>query len=318
MIYKELDPFQGRDKFEVAGRKAEEQMAFYLRRFFAKSDDVDVLNYLRIELGGEVAQMDHLVLHPYGLLIVESKSVSGSVQIKNDGQWIRWFGKQPSGMRSPITQAKMQAMLLRDLLNDKVKQKSFFDNVRLDVLVAISDTGTIQWPASGALPEVCKADQVHERILGRVDQFRRLRREADILAPRHRQVIADFLCKVHRPFVTTPHVAEPSAPYAAVTPAVTPTHAKVAEPMPTPSAPMGPSEKAGSLPDKACKHCRSSDLEVRYGQYGYYFYCRSCQKNTAIRFACPACGSEGRIRKAGKEFFAECKACDASALYHSN
>lgn len=318
MIYKELDPFQGRDKFEVAGRKAEEQMAFYLRRFFAKSDDVDVLNYLRIELGGEVAQMDHLVLHPYGLLIVESKSVSGSVQIKDDGQWIRWFGKQPSGMRSPITQAKMQAMLLRDLLNDKVKQKSFFDNVRLDVLVAISDTGTIQWPASGALPEVCKADQVHERILGRVDQFRRLRREPDILAPQHRRVIADFLCKVHRPLVTTPHVAEPSAPYASATPAVAPAHAKAAEPMPTPSAPVGPSETAGSLPDKACKHCHSSDLEVRYGQYGYYFYCQSCQKNTAIRFACPACGSEGRIRKAGKEFFAECKACDASALYHSN
>lgn len=318
MIYKELDPFQGRDKFEVAGRKAEEQMAFYLRRFFAKSDDVDVLNYLRIELGGEVAQMDHLVLHPYGLLIVESKSVSGSVQIKDDGQWIRWFGKQPSGMRSPITQAKMQAMLLRDLLNDKVKQKSFFDNVRLDVLVAISDTGTIQWPASGALPEVCKADQVHERILSRVDQFRRLRREADILAPQHRRVIADFLCKAHRPLVATPHVAEPSAPYASATPAVAPAHAKAAEPMQTPSAPPGPSGTARSLPDKACKHCRSSDLEARYGQYGYYFYCRSCQKNTAIRLECPACGSEGRIRKAGKDFFAECKACDASALYHSN
>lgn len=318
MIYKELDPFQGRDKFEVAGRKAEEQMAFYLRRFFAKSDDVDVLNYLRIELGGEVAQMDHLVLHPYGLLIVESKSVSGSVQIKDDGQWIRWFGKQPSGMRSPITQAKMQAMLLRDLLSDKVKQKGFFDNVRLDVLVAISDAGTIQWPKSGALPEVCKADQVHERILGRVDQFRRLRREPDILAPQHRQVIADFLCKAHRPLVTTPHVAETPAPYVSATPVVAPAHAEAAEPVPAPLAPVDPIGAARSLPDKACKHCHSSDLEARYGQYGYYFYCRSCQKNTAIRFACPACGSEGRIRKAGKEFFAECRACDASALYHSN
>jgi hypothetical protein len=108
LIVKELDPFSSSDKFQIAGRKAEEQMAHYLRRFFGSSADVDVLNYLRIELGGEVAQMDHLVLHPYGLLIVESKSVSGSVQIKDDGQWIRWFAKQPQGMRSPVTQAKMK------------------------------------------------------------------------------------------------------------------------------------------------------------------------------------------------------------------
>ena len=123
MILKELDSFDGQGKMEVAGRRAEEQMAFYLRRFFASSGDVDVLNYLRIDLRGEVAQMDHLVLHPYGLLIVESKSVSDSVQITDDGQWKRWFNRKPSGMPSPITQAKMQAALLKELLEKTVKQK---------------------------------------------------------------------------------------------------------------------------------------------------------------------------------------------------
>lgn len=129
MIFKELEPFSGQDKFQIAGRKAEEQMAHYLRRFFGSSADVDILNYLRINLGGEVAQMDHLVLHPYGLVIVESKSVAGSVQIKEDGQWIRWFNKQPQGMRSPVTQAKMQVMLLKELLVKTVKQKGFFEQI---------------------------------------------------------------------------------------------------------------------------------------------------------------------------------------------
>ena len=41
MIRKELDPFEGSGKLELAGRKAEEQMAFYLRRFFGSSVDVD-------------------------------------------------------------------------------------------------------------------------------------------------------------------------------------------------------------------------------------------------------------------------------------
>lgn len=69
MIYKDLDPFTGSDKFAVAGRRAEEQMVHYLKRFFGSSQEVDVLNYLRIDLQGEIAQMDHLVLHPFGLSI---------------------------------------------------------------------------------------------------------------------------------------------------------------------------------------------------------------------------------------------------------
>lgn len=298
MIFKDLDPFSGSDKFALAGRRAEEQMAHYLRRFFASSSDVDVLNYLRIDLGGEVAQMDHLVLHPCGLTIVESKSVAGSVQIKDDGQWIRWFNKQPQGMRSPVTQAQMQGMLLRELLSKTVKQKGFFDSVEFSVLVAISDTGTIQWPSSGALPEVCKADQVPEKILRKAEQ--RKSTGAALLSSEHRRAIGDFLRRVHQPL-----------------------QAKATEPIPSAEKPdeASPSPESASvrgLPAKACKHCGGTDLEAQYGKYGYYFLCKACDKNTGIKFSCPACGGEGRIRKQGNDFFAECRACDASALFHSN
>jgi hypothetical protein len=347
MILKELEPFSGQDKFQVAGRKAEEQMAHYLRRFFGSSNDVDVLNYLRIDLAGEVAQMDHLVLHPYGLLIVESKSVAGSVQIKEDGQWIRWFNKQPQGMRSPVTQAKMQAMLLKELLEKTVRQKGFFEQVHIDVLVAISDSGTIQWPATGSLLEVCKADQVPEKISQRVSEIRGATQLAGVLTAEHRRVVAEFLCKVHKPLAQGV-AAQFKEPEPARAPQGVPaadrrnTSSKVHEPtprgfvaefkVPEPSradqavvAAKRGSEKqqekgarSAGLPDRACKHCGSSELEARHGQYGYYFYCGKCEKNTGIKFACPACGAEGRLRKQGKEFFAECKGCDGSVLYHSN
>lgn len=310
MILKELDPFDGQGKREVAGRRAEEQMAFYLRRFFGASADVDVLNYLRIDLKGEVAQMDHLILHPYGLLIVESKSVSDSVQITEDGQWKRWFNRKPSGMPSPITQAKMQAFLLKELLEKTVRQKGFFDQVRLDVLVAISDGGTIQWPASGALPEVCKADQVPDKINLQVDQFRAVRKEPDILTAKHRRSIADFLLQVHKPLERHVHIAEPQHKVGepAVAYKVVPAQASVAVAKPSSS----------TLPPTQCKHCGGVALDARSGQYGYYFYCASCEKNTGIKFSCPVCSGEGRVRKQGKDFFAECKSCDASSLYHSN
>lgn len=320
MIRKELDPFKGSGKLEFAGRKAEEQMAFYLRRFFGSSVDVDVLNYLRIDLNGEVAQMDHLVLHPFGLLIVESKSVSDGVQITDDGQWMRWFNRKPSGMPSPITQAQLQGKLLKELLEKTVRQKGFFDQVRLDVLVAISDSGTITWPKSGALPEVCKADQVPDRINHRIDQFRKLRKEPDILTGDHRRVIADFLLKAHKPL-------EGSTTYVAP-------QQKVEEPRPeykvSPTDPVGKAtgidwgnetkvaNKLALFPTKCCKHCQSTRLEARSGQYGYYFACRDCNKNTPIKFACVACGGEGKIRKQGLSFFAECKVCSESNMFHTN
>jgi hypothetical protein len=251
--------------------------------------------------------MDHLVLHPFGLTIVESKSVAGSVQIKDDGQWIRWFAKQPQGMRSPVIQAEMQAMLLRELLARTVKQKGFFDSVDMDVLVAISDSGTIQWPASGSVPQVCKADQVPERILRKVEE----RRSADaaILSTGHRRAIGEFLRSIHQPL---------NAPV--------PRPSSVEEPeVPNPLASAGPSTSKGVvtnngsvLPAKRCKHCQGEDVEVQHGKFGYYFACRTCEKNTGIKFPCPACSGEGRVRKQGKDFYAECKVCGASALFHSN
>ena len=319
MIRKELDPFEGFGKFELSGRKAEEQMAFYLRRFFGSSADVDVLNYLRIDLNGEVAQMDHLVLHPFGLLIVESKSVSDGVQITDDGQWMRWFNRKPSGMASPITQAQLQGKLLKGLLEKTVKQKGFFEQIRLDVLVAISDGGTITWPKSGALPEVCKADQVPDRINTRIEQFRKLRKEPDILTGDHRRVIADFLLKVHKPLDRTAvhtapqHRVEEPRPEYKVSPA-SPVNK-------TPDINWGREPKTTNkpvmFPPKCCKHCQSSHLELKFAR-NYYFCCRECSKNTEIKFTCIACGSEGKIRKQGDNFFAECKACSESNLFHNN
>lgn len=306
MILKELDPFSGEDKFQVAGRKAEEQMAHYLRRFFGQSTDVDVLNYLRIDLGGEVAQMDHLVLHPFGLLIVESKSVAGSVQIKDDGQWMRWFNKQPQGIRSPVTQAQMQVMLLKELLEKTVNKKGFFDQVQMDVTIAISDSGTIQWPASGPMAHVCKADQVPERINQRMTELSNLKRT--VLTSEHRRVIGNFLCRVHKPLLrASAKESKLVAPTASPVPALM-----------TASAQERSEGKTDVLPAKACKQCASTEVEARSGQYGYYFFCMKCEKNTGIKFSCPACGGEGRIRKQGKDFFAECKECPASVLFHTN
>ncbi|MDD2776603.1 MAG: NERD domain-containing protein [Gallionella sp.] len=297
MIYKDIDPLHGTSKFEQAGYAAEKEMAFFLRRFFKDSQEVDVLNSLRIELGGEIAQIDHLILMPHGLLIVESKSVAGKVQIKDDGQWIRWYDNQSKGMRSPITQAHMQGMLLKELLGSGVKQKGAFDQIPVDVLVAISDNGVILWSTSGTLPEVCKADQVPDRVKSKLTQY-----AAKPLSAENRRKIADFLCVSHRPVVA---------------PTANPVALTIAEPVVQyVASPIANAQKLDSSV-LTCKHCHACNVEIRY-KHNYFLYCQKCNQNTALKPPCASCGKPARIRKDGKQFFVDCADCNTSQPYYIN
>jgi len=117
MIIKDKDTIANPTKNEIKGDAAEKQMAFYLNRQFGDSKDVFVFNDLRIERNGEVAQMDHLVVHQFGLVIIESKSVTGSITVNEHLE----FERKTTGIPSPIEQARRQGELLRALLSDHKK-----------------------------------------------------------------------------------------------------------------------------------------------------------------------------------------------------
>lgn len=301
MIIKELDPFQSEDKFLKAGRAAEEKMAFYLRVDFDDSKEVHVLNSVRIELEDGAVQIDHVLVHPWGMIIVESKSVTGKVQIKDDGQWIRWFNDKSSGMESPLTQATIQAKRLRKHLNRMAKPENFFDQIPIDVLVAVSDKGVILQPKNGPVDGVWKADQIVEKIQMRLSTLKQ--REKPILVDKHMLTIGQYLAKVHKPWAPT--VANRKGAIAAIeTPSLITT---ASEPIRT--------EEAGA---KVCKHCGKTRLEILWGKYGYYFRCLDCGKNTAIDSRCSTCGRTEKIHKKGSDFSAECESCNTSRFFYSN
>lgn len=160
MIAKELDPFSSSDKFQVAGRKAEEQMAFYLRRYFASEEDIYVINGLKLFANGESAQFDHLIVHPNGIIIVESKSVASKITVTADNQWIREYGERSTGMKSPIIQAEMQKMIFMEFAKTLKTIPAIFLGDNIQVLVGISDSGIINWLDRPAIANVLKADQI--------------------------------------------------------------------------------------------------------------------------------------------------------------
>ncbi len=329
------------DRFQRAGDDAERQMAFYLKRAFADDPSLHVFHNLRLEDGGDATQIDHLVLHRNGAILIESKSVTSSVRINERDEWSREWNGRWSGMPSPVLQARRQADFLRKLLRARhaeLLSKAVFGLVQrgfgmfvFDVVVAISDQGVVQY--RGQLLEVRKADQV-------VDRVRELIREQTGLAsplskdPRAKEWgmtlrpeeftrTSAFLRASHRDPVPkveprTPPPALPSGgrhqvparqaggePYLAIGPVNPPV---------TPSRVANPT--AG--PSFTCQKCQGGRLEVAYGKYGYYFKCLDCEGNTRIEMKCEQCHGKARTRKERQQFFAECAACSTSRLYFTN
>lgn len=199
MILKELDPFLGRTPPEMELRMAQDRMAYQLRRFFGKSTEVDVLNHLRIGSGSTVALVDHLLLHPFGLIVLERENLVEPVHIQDDGQWMRMRAGGAVEMRSPITRAYLRALSLKAFLDRNVRQKGFFDRVELDVLVAVPNIDLIRWPTMGSLVEVCNPEQVQERVQRRIAQCQRVASGPGILTASERRRLSDFLRSQHRP-----------------------------------------------------------------------------------------------------------------------
>jgi len=104
MIIKEVDSITSKDKFSQAGFKAEQKMAHYLSRAFKDNKDVLVLNGIRLQSDDDSIQIDHFIIHKYGMVIIESKSAVGTIEINEYGEWRRLGYNR--GMASPVLQGE--------------------------------------------------------------------------------------------------------------------------------------------------------------------------------------------------------------------
>lgn len=328
------------DKFGQAGYQAEMQMAFYLRRAFGELPDVFVFNDLRYIRNGEVAQIDHLVLHRFGLVLVESKSVTGTIEVNPQLEFVRTFGRNRSGMKSPITQVEMQKQLLQALLNDHKEHlrrkvlmgmvQAYFSDERFKTFVAISDQGEIKRRGCDP-PQLLKADRVASEIQQIIDRHnkasgfggimrqmladKKTAKELEVnelpaFTPDELKAIASFLLREHSEVAD----AVESPPIIA---SVVPTPL----PLPQPPAVKSVSPVTATvleIPAHSCRHCGSGNVEILYGKFGYYFKCRECSQNTAIDLTCASCGKKARISKAGKVFTQECAHCNTKTPFFTN
>jgi hypothetical protein len=358
MIAKEMDPFNSADPALKAGRAAEEQVAFYLRRAFGPNQHVLVFNSLRLEWDGDASQMDHLLLHRHGGVIIESKSVTDAVNINAHGEWSRRSGGRTRGMPSPILQAERQGQFLKRYLchhDDQLRGKllglvqASFGCMDLKVLVAISDSGIVERARPDIAPEVHKADAIADRakrILGnqqRASSLFNLRSDGGWwLNQEELDRVSNFLLQHHMPVRRRAPESPPGAngrsgerinesPNRYTTfgaPMQSPSAPSTQSPAEAPAASVSlssHSERLGSHSENkssgavwSCRKCGSQTLKIVHGQYSYYFKCMACQGNTNLSLICPTCQGKEKPRKREREFFRECPVCGTSRLFFQN
>jgi hypothetical protein len=213
LIKKNIDNFRAKDKFSQAGLNAERQMAFYLKREFEDSSKIYVLNSLRLYRNDDSAQIDHLIIHKFGMIIIESKSVIGKVIINRFGEWSRYFDGL-KGMPSPLKQGERQASFLVRFLNESgpllpntLGLPRTYDKMPIDILVAISDSAIIQRQSGSEVENVCKADMIPDKvneIVQRYDKEKGLLSLAILNITLSNEIIdqiGKFLIKSHTPLV---------------------------------------------------------------------------------------------------------------------
>lgn len=327
-----------------AGAAAERQMAHYLNRRFSHDPEVHVLHDLRLVDGAQpeqdgstsgVCQIDHLLVHCWGMVIVESKAVTQEVRVRPDGsdgeEWSRvWQGRE-TGMASPIQQARRQAEFLRTFLDrhrahllgrqplglrtlTKVIQgtdQRGFLHAPIQVVIAISDTGRIRRMEGWEEPQqpfrtfVTKADLVPDKIGQELDRHRQ---GAGLFATPWDKYglwsMEKSEAKQVAAFLAVQHMGRTGAPPARGNRGTRPDVRR-----PPPTTPTGGQRTMTAR----CKHCDATALRAQSGRYGYYWRCSGCGKNTAMPLVCSACGTTGRqrvrVRKDGPQYIRACQAC---------
>jgi len=312
VILKEVDKKEAVNKFEKSGLKAEKQMAHYLKREFQDKNDISVINDLRLEMNDDIAQIDHLIIHRYGFLIIESKSVISEISINEYGEWARHYLKNISGIPSPINQARRQADFLESYLMEKsdnllkkglLFQASFTD-FKFDTLVAISDSGIINRPKALDISGVYKADQITDEVNSIISSYAGTNKNIFTLKINYNfsdtsmEKIKRYLLQTHSPVKRNKkiEVNNTKAIYS-----TTPVKKKAAK----------------ELVHHFCGKCNSDDIEIAYGR-NYYFKCHDCNGNTPIKLKCKEDSCKLKIRKQKLTFYKECSVCKSSEVYFTN
>lgn len=322
MILKDKQLINAQSPTAKAGQQQEQDVAFYLRRAFKDHPKIFVINDFSFTHNGEKAQIDHLIVYPYGLILIESKSISGEVKVNQQGEWTRTLGKKWVGMPSPVKQVELQQRLLSEYLHEHREQilpkllgfkQQPFRFRQWHCLCAVSSNSIIE---RDSMPKNISAQIVKSEFL--VDKLNKLMdlrsRVVSTLTFDTRPDFRDNELKSITDFLLSEEV--PKSNTVVETPAVTyEIGDDKTDGQPKAVEKHSSNENAAKLACKKCGTANTKHLKAHAGRYGYYVQCRICNTNTAMKLPCPKCSNkQTKVTKRQTTYTLNCQACHSSTL----
>lgn len=305
-----------------AGQKQELDVAFYLRRAFKDHDQVFVFNDIKLTHNNETAQIDHLIVHTFGFILIESKSITGEVTVNKYEEWSRSYNGKWNGMSSPIKQVELQKELLKKLLRDhdsalldKVlgieKLQKSFGGRQWEHLCAISSNAIIN--RDDAPKHIAKKLVKSEFIVDTVTKLMNL--SSSKPSP------FTFFKAETRPWFNDEEITRVCDFFLQKGTAEKLPEGKVLEKTESPQIKIDTDvitkahgKEYAELQLK-CKKCNTQNtLEPRWGKYGYFVNCSSCSINTPMKAPCTSCNSKKtRVNKKKEIYTLTCQDCEMSS-----
>ncbi|RJX35565.1 MAG: NERD domain-containing protein [Desulfurivibrio sp.] len=189
-----------------AGIRGEEEAAYEIKVHWGESKNWVVIHDLRIEHGGLVAQIDHLLINRFmEVWVCESKHFSEGIAINEHGEFSTFRGSKPYGVSSPIEQNNKHLLIL----------KRFFDSggialptrmgltikPTLKSLVLISNGARISRPKAriDGIESIIKIDQLFKTIDKAIDDNNNPLNIAKLIGQETLKDLGEKIAQCHKP-----------------------------------------------------------------------------------------------------------------------
>ncbi len=293
------------------GYKSEKEHAYYLDFEFKDSKNIIVLHDIRLEHNGRTAQIDHILISRMEITVLESKSFTGDLTIKDDGALEVRYGKNKDTFPNPIEQNNRHKQVLESLINDQFDLQAntrFFGGLSFKSKILINPKTTI---INKKLPENYeRADSYITRRNKEVDNMSPLdvlKFASTLMSIEKAKKLAKFLMRHDKPLsfdYRKKYHIKPNADLFVQEKPIS----------------YGKETSEPSSVNKiiyACSECKSTNLEVNYGR-NYYFKCLTCTSNIPIRHTCNTANCKPKTKKKKLQFFKVCEVCGIDEVFWEN
>lgn len=292
-----------------AGVKGEYEASYEIDFHMEDSKNWAIIHDLRITVGGNVAQLDHVIINRLlDIYVCESKHFSEGVAINESGEFTAFYKSKPYGVPSPISQNERHTLVIRDFFKTYSRllptRLGFAIQPNPTGIVLVSKNARISRPKTKVrgIDSVIKTDNVREWIekdfdksstlsIVKVISSETLREFATAFAAKHTPIEFDWHAKFGLR-KDIPVVDVPPAE-ASVEPTKIPVTPSRAQMLPVETQVEAKSETVqDDVPEKAPKEkkkliCMKCDVAIEFKvarfcwlnkrRFGGNAYCQECQ-----------------------------------------